>query len=72
MLDPALDEYEAGKYSPAYLSQEDLEPGSIVITEAEDLSKLNVDQVFFSNFELFYYFKLNLITFGYRIKQMDK
>jgi len=46
MLDPALDEYEAGKYSPAYLMQEDLEPGSIVITEAEDLSKLNVDQVF--------------------------
>ena len=45
MLDPALDEYEAGKYSPAYLTQEDLEPGSIVITEAEDLSKLNVDQV---------------------------
>jgi hypothetical protein len=46
LIDPALDEYEAGKYSPLYLTQEDLEPGSIVITEAEDISKLNIDQVF--------------------------
>ena len=46
LIDPALDEYEAGKYSPIYLTQEDLEPGSIVITEAEDVAKLNVDQVF--------------------------
>jgi hypothetical protein len=40
-----LDEYEAGKYSPVYLTQEDLEPGSIVISEADDVSKLHVDQV---------------------------
>jgi hypothetical protein len=45
LIDPALDEYEAGKYSPIYVTQEDLEPGSIVITEAEDVAKLNIDQV---------------------------
>ena len=45
LLDPALDEYRSGRYSPVYLTQEDLEPGSIVITEAEDVSKINVDQV---------------------------
>ena len=45
LIDPALDEYEAGKYSPVYMTQEDLEPGSIVISEADDVSKLHVDQV---------------------------
>jgi len=45
LLDPALDEYRSGRYSPVYLTQDELEPGSIVITEAEDVSKLNVDQV---------------------------
>jgi hypothetical protein len=45
LLDPALDEYRSGRYSPAYLAPDDLELGSIVISEAEDASKIKIDQV---------------------------
>jgi hypothetical protein len=45
LLNPALDEYRNGRYSPVYLSQDDLEPGTIVISEVEDVSKINIDQV---------------------------
>lgn len=44
MLDPALDEYKVGNYSPAYRSVDDLDPGTIVMTESEEVSKREIDQ----------------------------
>jgi len=44
VLNPALDEYSGGNYSPKYLNMDDLEPGTIVMTEAEEISKRDIDQ----------------------------
>jgi len=40
---PLLD-YATGSYSPQYLSQEDLEPGTIVMTDKEEENKREMDQ----------------------------
>lgn len=44
IVNPALDEYKAGGYSPQYIRMEDLDPGTIVMTEAEEFSKREIDQ----------------------------
>ena len=44
VLNPALDEYSSGNYSPRYMTMDDLEPGTIVMTEAEEISKREMDQ----------------------------
>ena len=44
LLNPAIDEYKAGNYSPSYITTDDLEPGTIVMTEAEEVSKREIDQ----------------------------
>ena len=33
----ALEEYKSGNYSPTYITANDLDPGTIVITETEDV-----------------------------------
>ena len=43
---PLLD-YATGSYSPQYLSQEDLEPGTIVMTDKEEENKREMDQASF-------------------------
>jgi len=40
----ALEEYKYGNYSPVYITANDLDPGTIVMTEAEDESKREIDQ----------------------------
>ena len=42
--DPTLKDYKFGGYSPMYLSQEDLEPGTFVVTEEEDEARREADQ----------------------------
>lgn len=44
MLNPTLEEYSCGNYSPQYLSMDDLDPATIVMTEAEEISKREIDQ----------------------------
>ena len=39
-----LEEYKYGNYSPVYITANDLDPGTIVMTEAEDESKREIDQ----------------------------
>ncbi|XP_044265541.1 cactin isoform X2 [Tribolium madens] len=40
ILNEYFDAYEAGGYSPKFLSPEDIEPGTIVVTEEDDLKRL--------------------------------
>lgn len=40
MLTESFDQYESGGYSPKYMSQSDLEPGTIVVLEEDDLQRL--------------------------------
>ncbi|KAJ8932562.1 hypothetical protein NQ318_011204 [Aromia moschata] len=40
MLNEYFDAYEAGGYSPKFLTPEDVEPGTIVVTEEDDLKRL--------------------------------
>ena len=44
LLNPTLEEYKIGNYSPVYVTVDDLDPGTIVMTEAEDFSKRDIDQ----------------------------
>merc|ERR1712183_1092813 len=44
IIHPALEEYKCGNYSPIYITANDLDPGTIVMTEAEDGSKREIDQ----------------------------
>ena len=44
ILNPALDEYKSGNYSPAYLTPDDLDAATFIMTETEDVSKRNIDQ----------------------------
>ena len=44
LIDNTLGEYVAGSYSPQYLSQDDLDLATIVMTEAEDIAKREIDQ----------------------------
>ena len=44
IMHPALEEYKYGNYSPVYITANDLDPGTIVMTEAEDESKREIDQ----------------------------
>jgi len=43
-IDNTLEEYVSGSYSPQYLNMDDLDPATIVMTEAEDISKREIDQ----------------------------
>lgn len=40
MLSESFAEYESGGYSPQYLSQSQLDPGTLVMNEEEDLQRL--------------------------------
>ncbi|RZC34218.1 cactin [Asbolus verrucosus] len=40
VLNEYFDAYEAGGYSPKFLAPEDIEPGTIVVTEEDDLKRL--------------------------------
>ena len=44
IISPALEEYGCGNYSPKYISLDDLEPGTIVMTEGEEVAKREIDQ----------------------------
>ena len=44
LLNPSLEEYLAGSYSPGYITMDDLEPGTIVMTEGEEVAKREIDQ----------------------------
>ena len=44
IMHPALEEYKSGNYSPRYITANDLDPGTIVMTEAEAESKREIDQ----------------------------
>ena len=44
IISPALEEYGCGNYSPKYITLDDLEPGTIVMTEGEEVAKREIDQ----------------------------
>lgn len=45
MLNECFDLYESGNYSPKLLSTDELEPGTLVITEEDDLNRLDYARV---------------------------
>ncbi|KAJ1530317.1 hypothetical protein ONE63_005234 [Megalurothrips usitatus] len=45
MLRESFADYDSGGYSPRYLQQSDLEPGTLVITEEDDLQRLEFARV---------------------------
>ena len=51
IIHPTLEEYNSGNYSPIYITANDLDPGTIVMTEAEDESKREIIKNFRESFQ---------------------
>lgn len=45
MLNECFTAYEVGCYSPKFLSPEEIEPGTIVVTEEDDMKRLEFARV---------------------------